>query len=80
MYIEDKRVKANDTFGKLCEGDCFTIVDDYDEEVVCMKVCVFDEKGNKQFKTINLDSGVDIAVDLDENAPVQKVNARITIW
>ena len=79
MYIEDKRVMANDTFGKLRDGDCFAIVDDY-EEVICMKVCTFDEKDSEQFKAINLDSGVEIAVDLDDDTPVQKVNARITIW
>ena len=79
MYIEDKRVKAYDTFGKLCEGDCFTIVEEY-EEVTCMKVSVFDEKDNEYFKAVNLKNGVEIAVDLDDDTPVQKVNARITIW
>ena len=79
MYIEDKRTQANDTFGKLKDGDCFTIIDDY-AEVICMKVCVFDERDHAVIKAINLESGVEIAVDLDDDTPVQKVNARITIW
>ena len=79
MIIEDKRTQANDTFGKLRDGDCFTIAEDY-EEIICMKVCTFDEKDNEQFKAINLDSGVETAVYIEDDTPVQKVNARITIW
>lgn len=79
MYIEDKRVMANDTFGKLQDGDCF-VFEDCDEEIFCMKVCTFDEKDNEHFKAINLDSGVEIATYIDGDTPVQKVNARITIW
>lgn len=79
MRIEDNRTMANDTFGKLRDGDCFTITD-YDEELICMKVCVFDEKDNEYFKAINLDNGVEISVSINDDTPVQKVNARITIW
>ena len=79
MYIEDKRTQANDTFGKLKDGDCFTIVDDY-AEVICMKVCTFDENDCAVVKAINLESGVEIATVLESDTSVQKVNARITIW
>lgn len=79
MYIEDKRVMANDTFGKLRDGDCFTFTD-CDEEIVCMKVCLFDDKDDCYFRAINLDGGVEISASLTDDTPVQKVNARVTIW
>ena len=79
MHIEDKRTQANDTFGKLRDGECFTIVEDY-EEIVCMKVCVFDENDHAVPKVINLGNGIEIAVVFEDDTLVQKVNARVTIW
>lgn len=85
MYIEDKRVMANTTYGELLEGECF-IVEDYikEEEILCIKVCIFDDCDNPCYYAVVLETGSELLLNDDtvisKDTPVAKVNARITFW
>lgn len=84
MYIEDNRIQTNTTFGELREGECFVATDCNNEEVFCMKICLFDDCSNPCYYAIVLDGGRELVVYNDtiisKDTPVAKVNAQITVW
>lgn len=84
MRIEDKRTKTNTTFGELRDGDCFVATDCNNEEVFCMKICLFDDCDCPFYCAVVLETGVELItnenITITKNTAVAKVNAQITLW
>lgn len=84
MYIEDNRTKTNTTFGKLIEGECFVATDYNHEEVLCIKVCVYDDCDNPCYYAVILGTGSELITyddtAISKDTPVAKVNAKTIFW
>jgi hypothetical protein len=84
MYIVDNRTKTNATFGELIEGDCFVATDYNNEEVFCMKVCLYDDCSDPFYCAVVLETGAELITNEDtsisKDTPVTKVNAKVTFW
>ena len=84
MYIEDNRTRTNTTFDELTEGECFVATDYNHEEVLCIKVCIYDDCDNPCYYAVVLNTGSELITDDDmpifRDTPVAKVNVKVTFW
>ena len=72
MRISDERKTVTVTFSEIRDGECF--IDD--EGDLCMKA--YSPDNNEFYNAIVLESGqIWIA---DDNALVERVNAKVVIW
>lgn len=84
MYIEDNRTGTNTIFGELVVGECFVATDHNHEEVLCVKVCIYNDCGNPCYYAVVLRTGNEL-ITYDDTpisyvTPVTKVNAKIIFW